>query len=271
MKLSKSKLALAKVINENGGWSSDEANFAAMDKIGSDHDCPDICFYKDAPVFISGKCMWNSNKPRSIVLSSIMVNNVIPSWHQCVLSREEYYHAYPKADADGWIEWNGGECPVNDDSLVDVRFPDGSEYFNTGADWDWSNTSDTPISHYRPSKKEAKPEFCESVTHGIPEPESIDGLCAKVTEENKHQHVDAKPTIEQLAQDYRNKLDFANSKQKEADEAKDGADAILKALEIAAEDLGFKIEQITTKQDGLQKIANYNEGCSNALSIKWCN
>ena len=57
----------------------------------------------------------------------------------------------------------------------------------------------------------------------------------------------------------------------EADAAKDGADARLKALEIAAEDLGFKIEPITTKQDWLQKIANYNEGCSNALSIKWCN
>lgn len=37
----------------------------------------------------------------------------------------------------------------------------------------------------------------------------------------------------------------------EADDAKDGADARLKALEIAVEDLGFKIEPITTKQDRL--------------------
>ena len=39
----------------------------------------------------------------------------------------------------------------------------------------------------------------------------------------------------------------------------------------ACVELRIKIEPITTKQDGLQKIANYNEGCSNALSIKWCN
>ena len=269
MKLSKSKLALAKVINENGGWVDDSANWAVQPK----HENGDVWFStsESKPYSPSGGLGFTFKGQGCWLRVVARFDKVLPNWHQCVLSREEYYHAYPKADADGWIEWNGGECPVNDDSLVDVRFPDGSEYFNTDADWDWSNTSDTPISHYRSSKKEVKPEFCESVMHGIPEPESIDGLCAKVTEENKHQHVDAKPTIEQLVQDYRNKLDFANSKQKEADEAKDGADAILKALEIAAEDLGFKIEQITTKQDGLQKIANYNEGCSNALSIKWCN
>jgi len=87
-------------------------------------------------------------------------------------SREEYYQAYPKADADGWIEWNGGECPVDNDSLVDVKFPDGSEYFNTDAYGDWSSESDTPISHYRQSKKVVKPEFCESVMRSIPEPEA---------------------------------------------------------------------------------------------------
>ena len=98
----------------------------------------------------------------------------------------------------------------------------------------------------------AKPEFCESVMRSIPEPE-------------------AKPTIEQLAADYRNAKDYAERKQQEADDAKADADEKLRVLEIAAEDLGFKIEPITTKHDGLQKIANYNEGCSNALSIKWCN
>ena len=126
----------------------------------------------------------------------------------------------------------------------------GATHYDTDTDWGW-NADSFKITHYRLHKQEVKPEFCESVMRSIPEPESIDGLCAKVTEENKHQHVDAKPTIEQLAQDYRNKLDFAKRKQQEADAAKDGADARLKALEIAAEDLGFKIEPITTKQDGL--------------------
>ena len=211
MKLSKSKLALAKVINENGGWP-ELALWAVQDSC--------IAFFLGGkPEYKSGDRCWYSNCLDGACVGTITRDEKVTNWHQTILSREEYYQAYPKADADGWIEWNGGECPVNDDSLVDVRFPDGSEYFNTGADWDWSNTSDTPISHYRPSKKEAKPEFCESVTHGIPEPESIDGLCAKVTEENKHQHVAAKPTIEQLAQDYRNAKDYALRLQKDAGEA----------------------------------------------------
>lgn len=44
-------------------------------------------------------------------------------------------------------------------------------------------------------------------------------MCAKVTEENKHQHVDAKPTIEQLAKDYSNAKGHAERLQKEAGEA----------------------------------------------------
>ena len=52
---------------------------------------------------------------------------------------------------------------------------------------------------------------------------------------------EAKPTIEQLAQDYRNKLDFAKRKQQEADDAKVAADAALGELERAGEALGLVI------------------------------
>ena len=65
MKLSKSKMALAKVINENGGWV-DGSGFASQDKVGSDHDGSDVCFYKYEPILIAGKSMWNSNKPRGV-------------------------------------------------------------------------------------------------------------------------------------------------------------------------------------------------------------
>jgi len=130
MKLSKSKLAMAKVINENGGWADDSA-YAANDEGGI------ICGYSSKP---------NRSKLTSYFWSGCQRNTWIrgiktPQWHQCVLSREEYHQAYPKADADGWIEWNGGECPVDNDSLVDVKFPDGSEYFNTDAYWDWSSAA----------------------------------------------------------------------------------------------------------------------------------
>lgn len=55
--------------------------------------------------------------------------------------------------------------------------------------------------------------------------------------------VEAKPTIEQLASDYRNAKDYADRKRQEADAAKADADARLKALEVAGDALGLKVSQ----------------------------
>lgn len=30
-----------------------------------------------------------------------------------------------KMEANKWLEWSGGPCPVEDDLLVDVKWPDG--------------------------------------------------------------------------------------------------------------------------------------------------
>jgi hypothetical protein len=62
---------------------------------------------------------------------------------------------------EDWIEWNGGECPVEPDACVDIRFRDGIVTQRTCAgSWDddnpaWSNwqhdqgTSDDDIIAYR--------------------------------------------------------------------------------------------------------------------------
>lgn len=151
--------------------------------------------------------------------------NLLENWHQTCLSREEYYHAYPDVDADGWIEWKGGECPVDGRSLVSYKMRDGGtcEDGEEAADLVWEHRlGGYDIIAYRLHKPEVKPGFCESVVRSIPEPE-------------------AKPTIEQLAQDYRNKLDFAKRKQQEADDAKVAADSALGELERAGEALGLLI------------------------------
>ena len=257
MKLSKSKLALAKVINENGGWRDDSGGeFAAQ--------CTDgiISFWCSKPSKSKGEewCGYGYTGFQYEIKNLPMMKN----WHQTCLSREEYHQAYPKADDDGWIEWNGGACPVEIGSIVDVKQRDGdfgthlhagkatyepeSDGDATAEDWS-HNGSGGDIIAYRLHKPEVKPEFCESVTRSIPEPESIDELCAKVTSENKHQRVDAKPTIEQLASDYRNKLDFANRKQQEADEAKADVEAKLKELELACEAIGLLVSPIIAKQE----------------------
>lgn len=41
---------------------------------------------------------------------------------------------------EGWVEWNGGECPVADDDLIDVRIRDGRVYYDAdGFDFRWEH------------------------------------------------------------------------------------------------------------------------------------
>jgi len=232
MKLSKSKLALAKVINENGGWPQD-SEWAVQN---GDHGR--ISFSINKPVRHDSKS-WMAKGGFNF---KIEVCKPLKNWHQCVLNREEYYQAYPKADADGWIEWNGGECPVEKGLMVDIRVRNGREERNLAANTltkgripdascaFWKNDGMAgDIIAYRLHTPDVKPEFCESVMRSIPDPES-------------------KPTIEQLAADYRNAKDYAERKQQEADDAKVDADSKLKALELAGEAIGLTVSPITERQ-----------------------
>lgn len=49
---------------------------------------------------------------------------------------------------DGWIEWCGGQRPVDPDKLVELKFRDGEEYAKTKAHiWDWSHDSKDSDDH----------------------------------------------------------------------------------------------------------------------------
>lgn len=233
MKLSKSKLALAKVINGNGGWPSDEANFAAQDKIDGESNDNTVSFYsgKVKPTRRADCSMWRCEDAGSHFMGyekTIKRCKLLPNWHQTCLSREEYHHAYPKADADGWIEWSGGECPVDGDALVVCKVRTGKEWCNgraiKAAILLWRHTGGAAdIIAYRQHR-----------------PEKIMKNKA-ITQVDDINVVESKPTIEQLAQDYRNKLYFANRKQQEADDARVAADVALGKLERAGEEIGLLI------------------------------
>ena len=230
-KLKPAKQALADAIHQNGGWPQDSEWSVQNGEHGR------ISFSVNKPVRHDSKS-WMAKGGFNF---KIEVCKPLKNWHQCVLSREEYYQAYPKAGADGWIEWKGGECPVEGSSIVDVELNGGRILSGLAISFSWlhERVSCNIIKYRKHKKPKAQPECLGQINPIIHA--SIDELCAKVTEENKHQHVDAKPTIEQLAQDYRNKLDFANSKQQEADEAKVAADAALGELERAGDALGLLI------------------------------
>ena len=71
---------------------------------------------------------------------------------------------------------------------------------------------------------------------------------------------EAKPTIEQLAADYRNKLDYANRKQDEADKANMESDAALSQLEDAIAAIGFVITPLAATEKEPELVAAVKVG-----------
>lgn len=61
--------------------------------------------------------------------------------------------AYQKPEDDGWIEWNGGQCPVRADAIVDIKFRDGIVRLKDVAQWIWTHAGDkSDIIAYRVMK-----------------------------------------------------------------------------------------------------------------------
>lgn len=214
MKISASKKQLAKIISENGGWRG-VANLAVFGKV-------------------SGRCYllktdeWPEYET-SIKGFYINARDVIyefpaapfANWHQTILSRDEYFHLYPAPGADGWVEWKGGECPVEEDVIVDVKTRGGEVEFSKARCWNWSHEQGSCIQSrqivaYR-LHRAAREEF------EAPELEP------------------PKKTIEQLAADYRAKLAIAQQAQEEADSHRCGAEAALEKLYQAGLAIGLDI------------------------------
>ena len=79
-----------------------------------------------------------------------------------VIAKSEAALAEPQADADGWIPWSGGECPLGRVTQVDVRFRNGDEFMGAESPWpagsySWSHDeSDYDIVAYRIAKESGK-------------------------------------------------------------------------------------------------------------------
>ena len=234
MKISNSKKQLAKIIHENGGWR-EGAEFTAQDGDGTGS----IDFFKSKPRYRAADKYWigGYDIDDRITKSDVTIKN----FHQTILSRDEYFHLYP---ADGWIEWCGGECPVGEDDLIDVKFSDGDSLFGVDSDWDWAYDADIcNIIAYRLHKPE--PEI-QSEIMGIAQVDDINV-------------VESKPTIEQLAQDYHNRKDYADRKQQEADAAKADAEAKLAELVAAGEALGLVLGVVGAKSETEQVIIDWRD------------
>lgn len=260
MKISKSKQELARIISDNGGWC-DGAEWAAQDKSYCSRKNNVVLYKSKPPKPQVGESCWGGLPGEMLV--ELEAGELVRNWHQTILSRAEYFHLYPEPDANGWIEWKGGAAnPVKFGELVDVKLANGEALnrvsANSGAEWRhcWG---DTNIIAYRLHKPEqSKPEFCESVMRSIPEPDE--------------QVWTNPPSIEQLAADYRNAKDCADSKQQEADEAKAVVEAKLKALELAGEAIGMTVSPITERKEPELSITDWRDlqaGDVISVSGKW--
>ena len=58
-----------------------------------------------------------------------------------VIAKAEAALAAPQADADGWIPWSGGECPINNGVWFWLRFRNGRQFGpdNGAALWRWDH------------------------------------------------------------------------------------------------------------------------------------
>lgn len=255
MKISKSKQELARIISENGGWR--DGNYAVQDK-----DDKKVWFMRALAGRPDGASFWPGVKSRGIPYSKVLTN-----WHQTILSRAEYSHLYPAPDADGWIEHDGKhESAVATSGLtLWCKWSDGLEQSHEANMVDWIDDSDVRVIAYRLHKPEMDKSsaVCDGETkeeldaHGWGNLGSSVARCLSASDGriNTGSFSTAKPTIEQLAADYRNAKDFAEHKQQEADAAKADADARLKALEIAGEAHGLLVTPITAKREPEMVIA----------------
>lgn len=144
---------LVEELPKNGGWLRDVKTMT-QDRYGDiwGYDCVSPC--------LEGG-FWLSKSGEDLVRTSkIEVRNLAVDWNTAIITREQYEAALA-AKNDGWIEWGGGECPVNPSEMVDVIFGRGGRIISTNiADcWRWSHSgTDSDIISYRLHKPQEATE-----------------------------------------------------------------------------------------------------------------
>lgn len=230
MKISKSKHQLAQLLIDAGvkefpngaDWAAQgstdlKASFYSGYKpnrgFGEDALCGNYC----------GRC------------HDVQLPSLINNWYQTVLSRAEFDQIVADAvlDADGWIEWKGGECPVDVDALVCCKLRSGKvsiTAYHAGI-LSWRNNGNAAdIIAYRLHE----PEQVETVEYNYP------GVVYTGPVQSEFV-VDEKPTLDQLLQDWRNADDYAKRKQAEADEAAEMRDERWEAVQARAGEMGVTV------------------------------
>lgn len=125
---------LVKELPKRGGWPEGALN-ATQDKDGQ------VCFSAGAvPEF--GHVAWEGGDWYGNEFYTTRASN----YDTAIVTREQYESALEASKAvvgrDGWIDWHSGDCPVDSDAIVEVKFRNPNRYkFNSdrAGDFAWSH------------------------------------------------------------------------------------------------------------------------------------
>lgn len=136
---------LVKELPKRGGWPEVALN-ATQDKDG------EVCFSSGAtPEF--GYAAWEGGDWCGNEFHTIRAND----YDTAIITRAQYEAALAASKAvvghNGWVQWAGGECPVDSDEIVEVKFRRHNQcQYNSdrAGDFDWAHTgSSSDIIAYR--------------------------------------------------------------------------------------------------------------------------
>lgn len=135
---------LVEELPKHGGWPSDHRMIGAVQD-----------FDREVKFNIAGfvlefernnKGIWGSNTHRAwLVDYKFTASDLSSDYATAIITRDQYeaaLAAIPTADEYGWIQWAGGECPVDGDAIVEVRYRKTNPYqFNNdrAGDFTWSH------------------------------------------------------------------------------------------------------------------------------------
>lgn len=127
---------LVKELPNRGGWP-EAANYVVQDYDGTVKFSKSInflhikagewCSNEDGDDWIYGDRPCEGNFHHYITAND---------WKASIVTREQYEAALAASKAvvghDGWVDWHGGECPVDSDAIVEVKFRNpSSNQFNS--------------------------------------------------------------------------------------------------------------------------------------------
>lgn len=142
---------LVKELPRRGGWPGG-AEIAVQDADSQ------ICFSSHSDVYTNkGQTDWYGGDWGDGDWSNPFIDTIADDRHECIVSRKQYEAALAASKAvvghNGWIQWAGGECPVDGDAVVEVKYrkPTPYQYNNDRAgDFSWAHDGiDGDIIAYR--------------------------------------------------------------------------------------------------------------------------